>query len=214
VRIHDVTLPISAEMVVWPGDPAPLVEPVSSIGAGDAANVSSLRLGSHTGTHVDAPSHVVSGATAVDRLPVDALVGDAWVCHLPSAVRKIDAAALSSAGIPAGTLRLLLRTTNSGLWDGAPHGFVTDFTALAPDGAQWIVDHGMRLVGIDYLSIDSAEAEDLPVHHLLLSGGVVVVEGLDLRGISEGPYWLACLPLRIAGADGAPARVVLVEGIR
>ncbi len=212
MRIYDVTLPISAGMPVWPGDPVPLVEPVSSIGAGDAASVSSLRLGSHTGTHVDAPSHVLSGAMPVDRLPLEVLIGDVWVCHVPSAIRRIGATTLSAAGIPSGTRRLLLRTANSELWDRAPIGFVTDFVALEPDGAQWIADRGIELAGIDYLSIDPLEAEDLPVHHLLLARGIVVVEGLDLRAVPEGPYWLACLPLRVAGADGAPARVVLVEG--
>ncbi len=210
MKIYDVTLPLSAALPVWPGDPAFQIESVTSIDDGDEFNVSALRLGSHTGTHVDAPRHLLAKGAAVDQLPLEILVGDAWVCRLPDSVQTITARDLEAAGIPEGTSRLLVATGNGALWDLSPWSFTEDYVALDGSAAMWAVDRGISLLGVDYLSVDPASG-DPSAHRTLLSAGVVVVEGLDLRAVPEGAYRLLCLPLRLAGADGAPARVLLIS---
>jgi len=192
--IIDISLPIGPDTPVWPGDPPVVVEPVARIGDGDPADVSRLSCGTHTGTHVDPPAHFVSGGATVDALPLEVLVGPAVVAAFP--VGPINAAALEAGALTEGCTRLLLRT-------GAATGSVT------ADGARWLVERGVRLVGADTLSIEP-ETDSYPVHRTLLEAGVVIVEGLDLRAVTPGPYRLVCLPLRIAGGDGAPARVVLI----
>jgi arylformamidase len=194
--IIDISRPIGPDTPVWPGDPPVVVEPVARLEAGDPADVSRLTLGTHTGTHVDPPAHFVPGGATVDALALDVLVGPAVVADV-NAAGPVDRAALESLSLPEGTTRLLLKT-------GADSG------ALTADGAQWLVDRGVSLVGADTLSIEP-ETEDYPVHRTLLGAGVVIVEGLDLRAVTPGPYQLVCLPLRIAGGDGAPARAVLIQ---
>lgn len=190
----DISLPIGPEMPVWPGDPRVVVEPISRVEDGDVAAVSRLALGTHTGTHVDPPAHFVPGGLTVDGLPLELLVGPAVVIDAAGGA-PIDARLLEALGVPPGTARLLLRTQ-------AATGLVT------LDGAEWLVDRGVRLVGVDTLSIEP-ETDDYPVHRVLLGGGVIIVEGLDLTAAPPGPYELLCLPLRVAGGDGAPARAVL-----
>lgn len=182
-------------MAVWPGDPPVVVEPVSRIEAGDIAAVSRLGLGTHTGTHVDPPAHFLAGGATVDELPLDVLVGPAVVVDLTGG-GPVDAARLAASDVPEGTVRLLLKTS-------AAQGLLT------PEGAAWLVERGVQLVGVDTLSIEPA-SEDYPVHRLLLGAAVILVEGLDLTGAAPGRYQLVCLPLRIAGGDGAPARAVLL----
>jgi arylformamidase len=205
--IIDISRPIGPDTPVWPGDPPVLVEPVARVGDGDPADVSRLVLGTHTGTHVDPPAHFLPGGVTVDALPLDVLVGPAVVADF-TAGGPIDAGALESLVLPAGTSRLLLKTSG-GSAAGATAGDVT------ADGARWLVERGVRLVGADTLSIEPAsgetgEASEFPVHRILLGAGVVIVEGLDLSGAPAGSYQLVCLPLRIAGGDGAPARAVLI----
>jgi arylformamidase len=197
----DISLSISADLPVWPGDPPVLLEPVTRVEEGDVADVSRLVLGTHTGTHVDPPAHFLAGGATVDELPLDVLVGPAVVADVPGG-RAIDAARLERLALPAGTTRLLLKTS-----DG-PRA-VADTGALTPDGAAWLVERGVRLVGADTLSIEPA-TDEYPVHRLLLGVGVIIVEGLDLSAAPAGRYQLVCLPLRIAGGDGAPARAVLL----
>jgi arylformamidase len=194
--IIDISRPIGPDTPVWPGDPPVVVEPVARLEAGDPAGVSRLALGTHTGTHVDPPAHFIPGGATVDALALDVLVGPAVVADVIAA-GPVDRAALESLALPDGTTRLLLKT-------GADCG------ALTADGAQWLVDRGVSLVGADTLSIEP-ETLDYPVHRTLLGAGVVIVEGLDLRTVTPGPYQLVCLPLRIAGGDGAPARAVLIR---
>ena len=192
--IIDISLPIGADTPVWPGDPPVVVEPVTRVEAGDIAGVSRLSLGTHTGTHVDPPAHFLPGATTVDALPLDVLVGPAVVAGVPAG--PIDRASLESLGLADGSTRVLLKT-------GAADG------TLTTDGARCLVERAVRLVGIDTLSIEAA-TDDYPVHRILLGAGVVIVEGLDLAAAPPGPYELVCLPLRIVGGDGAPARAVLI----
>ncbi len=207
MRILDVTLPIRPDMVVWPGDAAVRVEQVRSQAEGDRANVSAIHMGLHTGTHVDAPCHFIDGAASVDSLALDALIGPAWVADL-GAAGAIAAEDLARAAIPENAQRLLLKTRNGRLW--AEDAFRADFAHLTPDAARWVVDHGIRLVGVDYLSVE-AFGGDGATHEILLGAGVVVVEGLNLSEAAQGWYGLYCLPLKVLGGDGAPARVVLIS---
>ena len=208
MKVHDISLTLRPHMPVYPGEPQPTIEPLSQIARGDVANVSLLTLASHTGTHIDAPYHFLADGQTVDELPLDALVGPALVVQVQVA-QEITAADLESLAIPQGTERLLFKTRSSELW--RQETFQTDFVALAADAARWLVKRGIRLVAIDYLSVERFGAESFEVHETLLGAGIVVVEGVDLRRVSPGSYFLACLPLKIEGGDGAPARAVLVE---
>jgi arylformamidase len=211
MKIHDVTLPISAQMPVWPGDPAVVLEQVASMDAGAHDNVSRLACGVHTGTHVDAPHHFLNDGRTVEALSLDVLVGPASLVHLLEDVQVVTADVLEKAAIPFGTERLLLKTRNSQLWERAEREFFTGFVGISADGADWLVHHNIKLIGIDYLSIAPYQ-QSIPTHRILLAAGVIIVEGLDLRTITPGIYTLYCLPLKLVGSDGAPARVILVEG--
>jgi arylformamidase len=200
VRLIDVSVPLRPGMVVWEGDPLVSFHRAASLEAGDVANITTLELGSHSGTHVDAPLHFLSDGAGVDRLPLEALVGPALVVSLEHVEGLVTAADLD---FPAGTERLLLKTSNSRLWESDE--FVADHVTVAPDAARLLVDRDVRLVGIDYLSIGSPET-----HRILLGAGVVALEGLDLRAVEPGSYQLVALPLRLVDVDGAPARVVLI----
>jgi arylformamidase len=202
----DVSVPLRDGMVVYDGDPPAHIERVSRIADGDMANLTRLDMGAHTGTHVDAPVHFLPDGAGVDRLPLDVLIGPAVVADLTGLAGDVDAAALAGLDLPAGTERLLLKTPNSRLW--ARDAFSHEFAGVADDAARELVARGVRLVGIDYLSI-APSGDPAPSHRTLLGAGVVVVEGLDLRAVEPGSYELVCLPLRIAGADGAPARALL-----
>jgi arylformamidase len=193
VQIIDVSVPVRPGMITYPGDPEVRLERVSSIGDGDVVNLSRLDLGVHSGTHVDAPLHFVDGGASVETLPLDVLVGPCVV---------VDG--LDTAAVPPGAERVLFKTTNSRLWERAE--FSEDFVALDAAAARELVERGVRLVGIDYLSIGDEEA-----HRVLLGAGVVAVEGLDLREVEPGEYRLVCAPLRLVGAEGAPARVLLLR---
>ena len=210
MKIHDISLTISPKMPVWPGDPAVELLPIESMDRGAHANVSRLACGVHTGTHVDAPHHFLNDGRTVETLPLQVLTGPTRVIHLPEEVDVIDAAILESAGIPSGCERLLFKTRNSHLWERGEQQFVTRYVALAVDGASWLVQRGVRLVGVDYLSVAPFHHGG-PVHRVLLQAGMVVVEGLDLSRVEAGAYTLYCLPLKIADSEGAPARVILVQ---
>jgi arylformamidase len=202
VEIFDVSVPVRPGMPVYPGDPGVTLERVRSVAEGSAYNVSSLTVGVHTGTHVDAPVHVADGVAGVDELPLDVLVGPATVFDATGA-DVLDAAALDAAGVEGE--RVLLKTRNSELW--ARDGFAEEYLALEPDAAALLLDRGARLVGVDYLTVG-----DETVHHTLLDAGVVALEGLDLSRVEPGRYELVCAPLKLVGSDGAPARVFLLRG--
>ena len=208
-RLIDISVPVAPDLPTWPGDPAIRIEPAKRIAGGDAANVSLLSVGNHTGTHVDPPSHFIEGGRSIDELDADILIGPAWVAELPEVRGEIHSAQLDEAGIPQGTERLLLKTANSGLLRRGA-AFEPNFACLAEDAARWVLDRGSRLVGVDYLSVERADApKEHPVHRTLLSAGVVIVEGLDLSFAPQGACELLCLPLLIAGGDGAPARAFI-----
>ena len=205
MALFDITLPLTPGMPVWPGEPGPELTPRSRIAAGDPANVTSLCLGSHTGTHIDAPRHFIEGSAGIESLSLDALCGPARVVQIDDPV-SIRVDALERARLE-GVRRVLFRTRNGALWEDKK--FRTDFVFVAPEAAQWLVARGVRLVGIDYLSVEQFDSKDYRTHHVLLGAGVVIVEGLDLRHVEPGDYELACLPLKVVGADGAPCRAVL-----
>jgi len=202
MTLIDVSVPIRTRMPIYDRNPGVRLERVLAIPDGEAANVSRLELGVHTGTHVDAPLHFLDDGPAADELPLDPLVGEAVVADATAIDGPIGAEALDACEIPAGVERVLLKTRNGELW--ARDDFTRDFIRLDGGGARWLVERQIRLIGIDYLSIGDQEA-----HRVLLSAGVVPVEGLDLRAIEPGRYELLCLPLKIVGSDGAPARVLL-----
>jgi len=207
MRIYDVTVGISPQLPVWPGDPPVQLERVEAIASGANANVSRLTCGVHTGTHVDAPLHFIDGASGIESLPLKLLTGRAYVVNLPSA-KVIDEATLEAAGLPPRTRRVLFRTRNSELW-AREKAFQSNFVAVEASGARWLVKKGVQLVGVDYLSV-APYGQSKETHRILLEAGVVVIEGMDLSRVTQGRYSLYCLPLKLIGSDGAPARVILV----
>ncbi len=198
MEILDVSVPIREGMVTYPGDPVVRLERAASIADGSPVNLTRIDFGLHSGTHVDAPVHFIDGADGADSLRLDVLVGPCEVVEVPDLTRD------SVAKSPEGIERVLFKTPNSELW--ASDEFAADFALLDGDAARLLVERGVRLVGVDYLSVGDEEA-----HLALLEAGVVPVEGLDLRGVEPGPYELVCLPLRVVGADGAPARAILIR---
>jgi len=208
MRTYDITLTITHDMIVWPGDPQVDMKRLSSIDSGENANVTQISMSCHTGTHVDAPDHFMNNGKTVESLSLDLLLGRAYVLHLPN-VNLITASVLMDADIPPRTRRLLFKTRNSDYWASGNKEFQTDFVALSIDAAEWLVDRNVRLVGIDYLSIAPFKLGKA-VHSILLDAGVVVIEGLDLSKVSQGRYTLTCLPLKLGGAEGAPTRAILV----
>jgi arylformamidase len=209
MKIYDVTLTISPQMVTWPGDPSVALDRVKKIEDGANANVSALALGVHTGTHVDAPFHFIPGAPTVETLDLDILVGPVQVVELPENVNEITEAVLQGAAIPEGTTRILFKTRNSGFWARDIKEFQPGFVGVGVDGAEYLVKRGIRLMGIDYLSV-APYKRSRPTHEVLLNARMIVIEGLDLSMVKAGLYTLYCLPLKLAHTDGAPARVILV----
>jgi arylformamidase len=211
MRMVDVSLPIGPGMLVWPGNPGVEIAPNQRIADGDDANVSRLSIGTHAGTHVDPPVHFVEGAAGIDRVPVEVLFGPCFVADARGLRGQLGPTDLEGLGIPKGTDRLLLRSDNSDLWRREAVSFPDEYVCLSPDGARWIVRSGMRLIGVDFLSVEKKGARGHPTHVELLSNGVVIVEGLDLGEVEPGRYTLAVLPLKIVDGDGGPARAVLLE---
>lgn len=206
IKTIDVTVPLSTAVPTFPGDPPFALEPTHSIEGGEPYNVTRLVFGAHSGTHVDAPSHFIAGGGTVDELPLEILIGKARVLDLRGR-EAIDRADLEALDL-RDDLRILFKTRMSGqLRNGTP--FQPDFVYLTPEGARYLVDAGIKLVGIDYLSIEKFGSRDFAAHHALLGAGVVVLEGLDLTAAEAGDYDMTCLPLPVVGGDGAPARVVL-----
>jgi len=208
-QIYDISLPISESLVVWPGDIPVNVTQSSHLAAGNSFTVSQIHLSSHAGTHVDAPTHFILGGGGVDTLDLNVMVGMALVVEALEA-DMLSEDVLKTLSIPPGTERVLFHTRNSKRWARGEEKFSKEFVAVTKDGAQWMVSQGIRLVGVDYLSVAPFE-EGAATHRILLNAGVIVIEGLNLNGIAPGEYQLVCLPLNIVGIDGAPARVVLIK---
>ena len=206
-RIYDISVPIRTGGLVYPGNPEIDVSLQQAVAKGAGANVSFVRFGSHTGTHADAARHFFDDGQTVDQIPLDRLIGPALLLGFPDDLRAVGADDLKKHDLK-GQTRILLRTRNSALL--AQREFAKEYTYLAPDGAQYLVDNGVELVGIDYLSIEQFHSGHHKTHRTLLEKSVVILEGLDLSVPAPGQYQLICLPLRIEGCDGAPARAVLL----
>jgi len=204
MEILDVSIPIRTRMPIYPANAGVALRRIDAIADGAVANVSAVDLGAHTGTHVDAPNHFLDGAGGVDTVALAPLIGPAVVVDATAVDKTLDAAAVAAAGVPAGAERVLFKTRNSQLWE--QDEFSEDFVSFDASGARALLDAGVRLVGIDYLSIGDPGA-----HRALLGADVAVVEGLDLRAAEPGPYQLVCLPLKLVGSDGGPARAVLLR---
>ena len=207
MTLYDISLTYTEDLPTWPGDPNIQLKQISSIENGEMANVTHLSMCAHSGTHVDAPDHFLGNGKTVERVPLELMVGPAAVVEI-RAEGTITTADLISAQIPEGIKRILLKTTNSEYWAAGNMVFEEDF--LAPDGeaAKYLVELGVEVIGVDYLSV-APFTDPEPTHRILLEAGVLIIEGLDLSGVKPGEYTLFCLPLKIGGADGAPARVLL-----
>ncbi len=210
MQIYDVSLSLSAATPTYPGDPGIEIKEWLTLANGDAANVSYLHFGLHSGTHVDAPAHFIEGGAKVDSLPLQSLVGTAEVVVVPDEIKVIDESYVA-ANCVENCQKILFKTRNSNFWNNPEQGFRADYTYINADAARLLVDSGVKLVGIDYLSVEQFKSEKFETHYILLSNGVVILEGLDLREVAAGSYELICLPLKIAGGkgDGAPARAIL-----
>ena len=205
MKIYDVTIPFSKDMAVYPGDPPVKIVRRTTINKNDAkANLSRLSFGSHTGTHIDAPFHFIENGITVDKLPLELLIGRARVVEVTAP--RIDEAVLEEFDFTADA-RVLFKTRNSYLWNNK--GFVEEFVYITPAAARALVNDGIKVVGIDYLSVEKFGTTDFQTHLTLLEAGTMIIEGLDLREVEPGDYELICLPLKIKDGDGSPARVVL-----
>ena len=204
-KLLDVSVPLRPALPTYPGNPPFQLDPIKRIADGASSNVSRLVLGTHSGTHVDAPRHFLDDGQSVDALPLDLLIGRTRVIEIArrGAIVVED---LEEAGLRE-DIRLLFKTPNSALWNSS--AFHDDYTYLSPAAAQYLVEQGVKVVGIDYLSVEQFKKPGAPAHRTLLSNDVLIIEGLDLSEAEPGMYEMYCLPLLITGADGAPARVVL-----
>jgi len=205
--IYDISVPIVNDGLVYPGNPPISITPQQELSKGASANVSMLSFGSHTGTHVDAPKHFFDDGLPIDAVPLDTLMGPAVLICVEDSVMAVGEKELRLHELKSHT-RILIKTRNSSFI--REREFKKDYTYLAPDGAAYLASLGIKLVGVDYLSIEQFHSGHHKTHRTLLEKGIVIVEGLDLSAPPMGPYELRVLPLRLAGLDGAPARAVLV----
>lgn len=208
MRIYDISVEITNEIAVWPTDRPPEIRDALKMASGDVANTSDMNMGIHTGTHIDAPYHFDASARGANEIPLETLVGKVLVIQVPG-TSHIGVQFLESLNIPRQAERLLFRTINSDRWKSDRRTFHDDYVAVAPEAASWIVSKGVKLVGIDYLSIQPYEDTEQKTHVTLLRAGVIILEGLDLSDVPPGEYRLYCLPLKMASRDGAPARAIL-----
>jgi arylformamidase len=197
-------VPISSEMPVYPGDPRISIEVRESIAKGAPCNVSSISLGSHTGTHIDPPYHFIDSGIKVDQIPLNLLIGRTRVVE--TTAKCIDKSVLKGIELDD-CIRLIFKTRNSYLWNS--NSFAQDYVYVTPEAAEILVTSGIKLVGIDYLSIEQYGSTTFQTHKTLLGNGVIIIEGLNLAEVDPGNYEMICLPLKIKDADGAPARVIL-----
>jgi len=205
MRFIDVSVPLDSALPSYPGNTPYALEADKRVARGESSNVSTVRMSAHAGTHVDGPRHFFDGRPGVEGFELDLLIGPARVVDLTSAT-AISAESLSELA-PIDDLRILFKTSNSQLW-GSPQ-FHPSYVGVTESGARHLIERGVRVVGVDYLSVEVFKTPGAPAHHVLLGGGAAIIEGLNLRDVEPGVYDMYCLPLRMIGSDGAPARVVL-----
>jgi arylformamidase len=204
MKLIDVSVPLDTTTPTYPGNTPYSVEAIKRLARGDTSNLSTIHMSAHAGTHVDAPRHFFDDRPGADALPLDMLIGRTRVIEITA--RQIDAESLAPLDLSE-DIRVLIKTHNSRLW-GAPE-FHADYAGVTESGARHLVDHGVKVVGVDYLSVEKYKTPGAPAHHILLGAGTIVIEGLNLRDVEPGIYDMYCLPLLAVGVDGAPARVVL-----
>jgi len=209
MKTYDISLTIFPGMTVWPDDPAVELERMSKLEDGRNSNGSRMAMSVHTGTHVDAPYHFLIDGSTVEKMSLKTLIGRAYVIHLSDDVELITPKELEEAEIPPRTRRVLIRTRNSRIWQKDLRTFHKDYVGISGEAAEYLVTRGVKLVGVDYLSV-APYKNTKPTHLALLKAGVVIIEGLNLSQVSHGRYNLICLPLKLEGRDGAPARAVLI----
>jgi len=207
MAIFDISIGIDENLPLWPGDPELRLQWAANIEQGDLVNLTELSMGIHTGTHIDAPLHFLPNGKPIDSLSLNVFVGEAQVVAIPQDVNLITVDILQDV-CEINAARILFKTKNSQLWETSK--FQQDYVALEASAAQWLVDQGVQLVGIDYLSIAPFK-DPAPTHEILLSNDVVIVESLDLRSVEPGLYTLICLPLKLVGREAAPARAILMS---
>jgi arylformamidase len=205
MKLIDVSVPLDAALPTYPGNTPFSLEAIKRLAAGDSSNVSTVHMSAHAGTHVDAPRHFYDEGPGVEALPLELLIGRVRVVEIVSR-KGIGAEELADLDLSE-DVRVLFKTANSRMW--ALPAFQKDYIGVTQSGAEHLVSHGVKVVGVDYLSVEEFHKAGAPAHHALLGGGTIVIEGLNLRDVEPGFYEMLCLPLRIVGADGAPARVVL-----
>jgi arylformamidase len=205
MKLIDVSVPLAPGLPTYPGNTPFTLEPIKRIAQGGSSNVSSLHMSAHCGTHVDAPRHFFDDGPGTEALPLDLLMGRTRVIEITSR-GPVDASALATVDVSE-DVRVLIKTPNSRLW-GTPE-FVPTYAGVTESGARYLVDRGIKVVGVDYLSVEAFKTPGAPAHHVLLGAGVIVIEGLNLLDVEPGLYDMICLPLRVVASDGAPARVVL-----
>jgi arylformamidase len=205
MKLIDVTVPIDSTLATYPGNTPFNLEAIKRLANGDSSNVSTLHLSAHAGTHVDAPRHFFDEGGGVETLALELLCGRTRVVELTTR-KAVTAEDLAGFDLRE-DVRLLLKTANSRLW-GTPD-FHQDFIGVTEGAARFLVDRGVKVVGVDYLSVEPYNTPGAPAHHVLLGAGTIVIEGLNLRDVEPGTYEMFCLPLAVVGADGAPARVIL-----
>lgn len=210
MKIYDVSVPINQKTPVYEGDPKVEIELKLSMKNGDNANVSSICMGVHTGTHVDSPNHFIEGTKKIIDLDLNTLIGKCRVVELSDDIMSIEPEHIETL---ENVERLLFKTRNSEFWTNFDQGFRKDFTYISHEAAKTIVEKGIKLVGIDYLSVEAFDADSPETHRILLKNEVIIIEGLDLREVSAGDYELISLPMKIAegAGDGSPSRTVLRE---
>lgn len=208
MKLYDVSVPVYEGMPAWPNDPGISLKLASSFAKGGHSNVTHMEMGAHTGTHMDAPFHFEPKGYGIDQIPLEVLIGPCRVFDLVDIPGHIDRATLEKCDL-RGVTRVLFKTKNSRHWANGVREFDKGFVAIVADGAEYLVALGARFVGVDYLSVEPYGSKDHLVHHTLLRANVAIVEGLNLTDVPAGDYELIALPMKLKGADGAPARVVL-----
>lgn len=209
MNIIDISVAIDNKLPIWPGGSFPQLDVVSDMGDGKQCNETKIKIGTHTGTHIDAPLHFIKDGSTVDKLPLDIFIGDVFVAEFRDE-REITSYDIEKLDIPEGVSRILFKTSNSKLWEKEISEFKEDYVGLTEDAAKWLVDHNIKLVGVDYLSV-AKYGDIVNVHKIILGAGIVALEGINLSGVEMGNYQLVCLPIKIPNTEGSLVRAVLLK---
>ena len=210
MNIIDISIPLSEKTPVWEGDKGISVPRVAKIEEGSDFNVSRIELGVHAGTHIDAPYHVFKNGSTVDQIPLGNLIGRVQVVEIPDGISVINKNCLMNLDFQDGIDRILFKTSNSIYWETDPFSFNKEYVAINSEGAEYLANMDLRLVGVDYFSVSSYDDLKQP-HLILLKRGIILLENIDLRQVVPEIYQLICLPLKIIDTDGAPVRAVLIS---